>query len=84
MLAEQLDAFLGNFASLSSRIRHLDFDTSGLGDRINARCSYIAFKDGALTFDEFIDVLFHQIVSFCLPKSEILAAHSSLARVRMH
>lgn len=79
MLSQQLDAFLGNFASLSSRIRHLDYDTSGLGDKLNARCSYIAFKDGTPTFDEFIDVLYHQIISFCLPKSEIMTAHSSLA-----
>jgi hypothetical protein len=80
LVAEQLDAFLGNFDSLSSRIRHLNYDTSANGERIDARCSYIAFKDGKQTFDEFIDILFHQIVSFCLPKSEITPAHDKIRR----
>lgn len=78
LLAEQLETFLGNFSSLSSRIRHLNYDTVSLGDRIDVRCSYIAFRDGKQTFDEFLEVLYHQIVSFCLPRSEITSAHDRM------
>lgn len=78
LLAEQLETFLGNFSSLSSRIRHLNYDTDSLGDRIDVRCSYIAFRDGKQTFDEFLEVLYHQIVSFCLPRSEIISAHDRM------
>lgn len=78
LIADQLESFLGNFESLSSRIRHLSYNTDELGDRIDVRCSYIAFKDGKQTFDEFIEVLYHQIVSFCLPRSEIAPAHDRM------
>lgn len=78
LIAEQLESFLGNFESLSSRIRHLSYNTDKLGDRIDVRCSYIAFKDGKQTFDEFLEVLYHQIVSFCLPRSEIAPAHGRM------
>lgn len=80
LLKEQLETFLGNFNSLSSRIRHLNYDTDALGDHIDVRCSYIAFKDEKQTFDEFLEVLYHQIVSFCLPRSEITSAHDRMQR----
>ncbi|WP_162792029.1 hypothetical protein [Pseudosulfitobacter sp. DSM 107133] len=80
LLTEQLETFLGNFNRLSSRIRHLNYDTDALGDHIDVRCSYIAFKDGKQTFDEFLEVLYHQIVSFCLPRSEITSAHDRIQR----
>ncbi len=80
LIAEQLESFVGNFESLSSRIRHLSYDTDELGERIDVRCSYIAFKDGKQTFDEFLEVLYHQIVSFCLPRSEIVPVHARMKK----
>lgn len=79
-LGQQLELLLGNFTHLNSRIRHLAYDTTACGDRIEVRCSYVSFQAGVQTIDEFIDVLASHIVSFCLPRSEIKAAQEVLAR----
>ncbi|GJL94923.1 MAG: hypothetical protein DHS20C05_13280 [Hyphococcus sp.] len=77
-LSDQIALLLGDFSHLESRIRHLDYDTDKCGERINVRCSYLAFRDDKPTFDEFIDVISNHLTSFCLPRSEIKAAQQSI------
>ena len=79
-LAKQLDLLLGNFSHLAPRIRHLDYNTDTCGERIDVRCSYIAFRDGHPTFNEFIDVVADHIIPFCLPRKEIRQAKEALAK----
>lgn len=81
-LAHQLDRLLGNFSRLSPRIKHLSYQTDACGDRINVRCSYIAFRDGLPTFDDFIEVIADHIIPFCLPRREIREAQALIARAK--
>ena len=39
-------AAVGPFSHLSSRIRHLDYDCTACGERIEVRCSYPSFRGG--------------------------------------
>lgn len=79
-LAQQLDRLLGNFSQLSPRIKHLTYQTDVCGERIDVRCSYIAFRDGLPTFDEFIDVAADLIIPFCLPRREIREAREQIVK----
>lgn len=78
-LAEQLDLLLGNFDHLSPRMRHLTFKTEVCGERIDVRCTYIAFRDGLPTFDDFVSVVASHTIAFCLPQSEIAKAKEKTA-----
>lgn len=77
-LAQQLELLLGNFTHLESRLRHLSYDTTVCGERIEVRCSYVAFQAGVQTIDDFIGVLAGHIVPFCLPRSAIKSAQDAL------
>ncbi|WP_421694404.1 HamA C-terminal domain-containing protein [Aestuariivirga sp.] len=79
-LGQQLELLLGNFTHLESRLRHLSFDTTVCGERIEVRCSYVSFQAGVQTIDDFIDVLASHIVPFCLPRSAIKAAQDAFIR----
>jgi hypothetical protein len=78
-LEQQINTLLGDFTALAPRIKHLTFNTDQCGDRIDIRCSYIPFRDGTPTFNEFIDTVYDHIIPFCLPRSEIRQAQSALA-----
>lgn len=78
-LEQQIGILLGDFTKLSPRIKHLLFDTGACGERVDVRCSYISFRDGQQTFDDFIDTVFEHIIPFCIPRSEIKAAQEKLA-----
>lgn len=77
-LEQQIDALLGDFSKLAPRIRHLSFDTDTCGENIEVRCSYISFRDGKPTFDDFINTISEHIVPFCLPRREIQIAQEKL------
>jgi hypothetical protein len=78
-LSEQLELLLGNFDHLAPRIRHLEYETAVCGKRIEVRCSYLAFRDGLPTFDDFIEVVARHTIAFCLPRSEIKNATAKIA-----
>lgn len=78
-IEEQLGMLLGDFSKLSPRIKHLTFDTKKCGDRINVQCSYISFRDGQPTFDDFIETVADHIISFCLPRAVIRSAQKEIA-----
>jgi hypothetical protein len=75
-LAQQLSLLLGDFSHLAPRIKNLNYETDVCGERIDVRCSYISFRDGQPTFDDFIDVLADHVIPFCLPRHEIRAAQN--------
>lgn len=77
-IAEKMALLLGDYSHLAPRIRHLDYDTSACTDRIEVRCSYISFRDGSPTFDEFIDVVAEHTTAFCLPRTELTQANEKM------
>lgn len=77
-LSEQLELLLGNFDHLEARIRHLSYETAACGERIEVRCSYLSFRDGLPTFDDFAAVMARHTIAFCLPRSEIQKAKSKI------
>jgi hypothetical protein len=79
-LETQLNTLLGDFSELLPRIRHLNFDTTACGERIEVRCSYISFRDGQPTFDDFIDTIADHIIPFCLPRHEIRRARDLMVK----
>lgn len=78
-LGQQIGLLLGDFSKLAPRIRHLDFDTTACSERIGVRCSYIAFRDGQPTFDDFINTISDHIIPFSLPRREIRVAQTEIA-----
>lgn len=70
-LKDQLGLLLGDFDHLKARVRHIELKTENCGDLIEVRCSYVAFRDGLPTFDEFVEVVSHHVTPFCLPRSYI-------------
>lgn len=78
-LAQQLDLLLGDFSQLTPRIKHLAYKTDACGERIDVRCSYISFRDGQPTFDDFIDITADHVIPFCLPRAEIREAQKAVA-----
>jgi hypothetical protein len=79
-LSEQLELLLGKFDHLAPRIRHLDYETTACGERIEVRCSYLSFRDGLPTFDDFIEVVARHTIAFCLPRSEIRKATEKITK----
>ena len=77
-LGQQLSLLLGDFSHLSSRIRHLDYDCTACGERIEVRCSYPSFRGGEPTVDEFVDMLSEHVIPFCLPRADIFEAQKAL------
>jgi len=77
-LEEHIGALIGDYSYLEHKIKHLSFDTSSCGARIEVRCSYIAFRGGEPTWDDFIEILSDQIIPFCLPRKEIIEALSGV------
>lgn len=76
-IARHLEALLGNFSHLAPRLKHLSYNTDACGDRIDVRCTYISFRDGQPTFDDFIDAVADHIIPFCLPRREIQEAQAA-------
>jgi len=70
-IEDKFKGLLGDFTHLKPRLRHLEYDTTVCSERINVRCSHITFRDGELTFEEFLDSIADLVVPFCLPRSEI-------------
>ncbi len=83
-LEDKIAGLLGDFSKLSPRIKHLSFNTDTCGDRVDVRCSYISFRDGQPTFDDFVEMLADHIISFCLPRSEIGTAQKEIAAATDH
>jgi len=77
-LGQQLSLLLGDFSHLSSRIRHLDYDCTACGERIEVRCSYLSFRGGEPTVDEFVDMLSEHVIPFCLPRADIFESKKAL------
>lgn len=77
-IAQKMALLLGDYSHLAPRIRHLDYDTSTCTDRIEVRCSYISFRDGVPTFDEFIEVVAEHTTAFCLPRTELTQANANI------
>lgn len=70
-LTNDIERLLGDFSWLEPRIKHLSYNTEVCSERINVSCSYVTFRDGEVTFSEFIDAISSLIVPFCLPRSQI-------------
>ena len=70
-IKSKFDILLGDFSHLEPRICHREYDTTICSERINVRCSHISFRDGEVTFEEFLDSITDLIAPFCLPRSEI-------------
>lgn len=73
-ITNKIQNLLGDFSSLEHRIRHIEYDTEVCSDRIEVRCSYVSFRDGEITFSEFMDAITTMIIPFCLPRQQIIHA----------
>lgn len=74
-IAEILEALLGNYDSLRARIKHIDFSLNDVFPRISVRGSYLAFRDGLPTLEDFVTVVHRRITTFCLPRNELRELH---------
>lgn len=83
-IAKKIESLLGDFSSLEHRIRHLEYDTEVCSERIEVRCSYVSFRDGEITFNEFMDAVSNTIIPFCLPRQQILQATEKMKSTNDH
>lgn len=74
-LEEILETLLGKYDSLAARLRHIDFSINETYPRISVRGSYLSFRDGLPTIEDFVTMVHRRITSFCLPRSELKAIH---------
>ena len=73
-IEDELSCLAGSYKNLAARIRHITYDTTTCGERVEVRASYISFRDGEPTVDEFVQTIANFIVPFCLPRSEVRQA----------
>jgi hypothetical protein len=79
-LQNQVDRLLGDFSKLAPRIKHINVNSGASGEQICVRCSYIAFRDGAPTFDDFINTVAEHLIPFCIPRNEIKKAQVEISK----
>ncbi len=76
-LEQKFELLLGNFSHLEPRLKHIECGGLASTDRISVHCSYIAFRDGEVTVDEFLQAVSQLIIPFCLPRPEIHEAKTN-------
>lgn len=74
-LEEILETLLGKYDSLSARLKHIDFSINDIYPRIAVRGSYLTFRDGLPTLEDFVTVVHRRITNFCLPREELQRTH---------
>jgi hypothetical protein len=74
-IAEILETLLGKYDSLNARIKHINFSIYDKFPRISVRGSYLAFRDGLPTLEDFVTVIHRRITTFCLPRTELKEIH---------
>lgn len=78
-IAEILETLLGKYDSLDARICHIEFSINDTFPRISVRGSYLAFRDGLPTLEDFVTVVHRRITTFCLPRNELKEIHDKAA-----
>jgi hypothetical protein len=69
-IAQAIDLLLGKHESFKLRVVSISSANIAEFPRFNAKFLYLSFRDGLPTIDEFIDYLKHQMVPYCLPRTE--------------
>lgn len=83
-LTEKIEGLLGDFSSFEPRLRQLEYNTEACSERIEVRCSYVAFRDGEVTFNEFIEAISNVIIPFCLPRQQIVEVTNKMKNSGNH
>ena len=72
-------ALAGTHTGLASRLREIDFAWTTDGVPAEGTFCYLAFRDGQLTQDEFVDFVYSRIIDFCLPREKVRKAREAVA-----
>lgn len=72
-------ALAGTYSGLSSRLRQIDFVWATNGIPAEGTFCYLAFRDGQITQDEFVDFVYSRIIDFCLPREKVRKARDAVA-----
>lgn len=72
-------ALAGMQTGLSARLRQIDFTWTTNGVLAEGTFCYLAFRDGRLTQDEFVDFVYSRIIDFCLPREKVRKAREAVA-----
>jgi len=71
-------ALAGTYSGLDARLRQIDFAWNTDGVKAEGTFCYLAFRDGRLTQDEFLEFVYHKIVPFCLNRDYIRSCRERL------
>jgi len=71
-------ALAGTHTGLSVRLRQIEFDWNTDGVKAEGTFCYLAFRDGQLTQDDFVDFVYHKIIPFCLPRDYVSFCRAKL------
>lgn len=71
-------ALAGTQDGLSARLRQIDFAWTTGGVPAEGTFCYLAFRDGQLTQDEFVDFVYSRIIDFCLPREKVRKAREAV------
>jgi hypothetical protein len=72
-------AVAGTYSGLSARLRQIDFEWTSSGVAAEGTFCYLAFRDGQLTQDDFVDFVYSRIIDFCLPREKVRKAREAVA-----
>jgi len=71
-------ALAGTYAGFNARLRQIDFAWDTDGVKADGTFCYLAFRDGQLTQDDFVEFVYHKIVPFCLKRDYIRSCRERL------
>jgi hypothetical protein len=71
-------ALAGMQTGLSARLRQIDYSWATEGVTAEGTFCYLAFRDGQLTQDEFVDFVYSRIIDFCLPREKVRKAREAV------
>lgn len=72
-------AVAGKYSGLSARLRQIEFAWTTHGVAAEGTFCYIAFRDGQLTQDDFVDFVYSRIIDFCLPRERVRKAQLAVS-----
>jgi len=75
-------ALAGTHSGLKARLRQIEFNWTTDGIKAEGTFCYLAFRDGQLTQDDFVEFVYYNIVPFCLPRAQVRSFFDKYAAAR--
>lgn len=75
-------ALAGTYPALDARLKKIEFDWVTDGVKAEGSFHYLSFRDGHPTQDDFLELVYHKIIPFCLDRQYIRSCLEKLLSTR--